>query len=282
MSDCHGGTWFEISQISGGGSRECTGQGDMNWLFHLTDAPFANITFLAGLPFLAVGIIGKLIIGKSVARIEPDRIGRMMSAIMGVVLISAGAYLHATSDRARQQSNNDQNSTKGRDSERSSVEKKATDHTAEKSSELHAGSNDQAMSAQKNPNDSVELLSATPQPGSHLERGQPLRFDIRLAYDLVSANVAILSLSTAQFRDSCNGTGGELVDAVDVPIQNGRHVIQISLTWSGDTGRATKGRIYGRGFLGFQPMFWVNNGGSRGERLKDFGTPAGYCYPFGP
>src|SRR5579863_4040379 len=52
----------------------------MDWLSHLTDAPFANILFLAGLAFLAIGIIGRI-----AGKIEPDRGGRLMSEIAGVV-----------------------------------------------------------------------------------------------------------------------------------------------------------------------------------------------------
>lgn len=252
----------------------------MDWLSHLTDAPFANILFLAGLAFLAIGIIGRI-----AGKIEPDRGGRLMSAIAGVVFISVGGYLHANSDRAKQQLSNDQNSSKGQDLQRSSAQKKVANHALEEASEGRTHSKEQKLkriSAPMNPNDSVELLSAMPQPGTNLERGRPLRFDIRLAYNFVSADAAILSVSTAQFRSRCNGTQGELVDAVEVPIQNGRHIIQISLTWSGDTGRATKGRIFGQGFLAFSPAFWANKSGSRGELLKHFEIPAGYCYPFGP
>ena len=140
----------------------------MDWLSHLTDAPFANILFLAGLAFLAVGIVGKLILGKSVARIEPDRIGRMISAIVGGVLISAGVYLHANSDGARQQFNNDLNNSKDQDTHKPDAEKKRTNHVVEKLSGAHARSNDQnpvAISPQKNPAGTFEgtweLISST-------------------------------------------------------------------------------------------------------------------------
>ena len=133
--------------------------------------------------------------------------------------------------------------------------------------------------------DSVELVAVSPKPGTHLGRGQPLPFGIAVTYNLVSADVAILSLSTAQFPASmgaCSGSGGELVDAIQVPIQRGRHEVKVSLTWSGDTGRASKGRVFGQGYIGFAPMFWANNNGSRGERLKFFGINPDFCYPFGP
>ena len=131
--------------------------------------------------------------------------------------------------------------------------------------------------------DSVQLGAVSPIPGTHLTRGQPLRFDIDLTYNLVSADTAILSLSTAQFMSSmggCNGSGGELVDAIEVPISRGRHQAKVSLTWSGDTGQKSKGRVFGQGYVGFAPMFWTSNNGSRAERLKYFGISQDYCYPF--
>lgn len=140
-------------------------------------------------------------------------------------------------------------------------------------------------SAAANTTDTVELVSVSPKRGTHLGRGQPLPFEIAVTYNLVSADVAIFSLSTAQFPASmggCSGNGGELVDAIQVPIQRGRHEVKVSLTWSGDTGRASKGRVFGQGYVGFAPMFWASNDGSRGERLKFFGINPDFCYPFGP
>ncbi len=131
---------------------------------------------------------------------------------------------------------------------------------------------------------SVALNSVEPISGTYLKRGQPVTFNINLSYNLTSADTAILSISTAQFRSSteqCAG-GGELTDAVQVPIVRGRHQAQVSLVWSGDTGASTKGRIFGSGFVSFLPMFWVNNNGARGERTNLFGTYTEYCYQFGP
>jgi hypothetical protein len=133
--------------------------------------------------------------------------------------------------------------------------------------------------------DSVALDSVVPKPGTYLKRGIPVTFNLGLSYNLVSADSAILSISTVQLRTStagCHGGNGELVDAVQAPIVRGRHQVQTKLAWSGDTGSTTRGRIYGSGYLSFSPMFWANNNGSRGARLDFFGTYAGYCYQFGP
>ena len=132
--------------------------------------------------------------------------------------------------------------------------------------------------------DSVRLETITPAPGTHLGRGQRVTFNVKLQYDLVSADAALLSLSTAQFRPTGGGClgNGELVDAIEVPITRGRHETQVSITWSGDTGQKSGGRIYGQGYLGFAPMFWASNNGARAGRLRYFGISQDYCYPFGP
>jgi hypothetical protein len=131
--------------------------------------------------------------------------------------------------------------------------------------------------------DSVQFNAVNPPPGTHLQRGNLVPFNIDLTYNLVSADTAILSVSTAQIRSTsgCSGSG-ELVDAIEVPISRGTHKTRLTLTWSGDTGLKSKGRIYGQGSLGFDPMFWASNNGSRGERLKYFGINTNYCYSFGP
>jgi hypothetical protein len=133
--------------------------------------------------------------------------------------------------------------------------------------------------------DSVALDSAVPAPGTYLKRGQPLTFNINVSYNLASANSALLSVSTVQLRASpagCKGGTGELTNAVDLPIVRGRHQAQVRLTWSGDTGSATKGSNYGSGYVSFSPMIWANSNGARGARLDFFGTDSKYCYQFGP
>jgi hypothetical protein len=131
--------------------------------------------------------------------------------------------------------------------------------------------------------DSVQLASVSPGLGTPVKRGQPFPFEILVDYNLTSADSAIMSVSVAQLPASavnCHGSGGELSDAVELPIVRGKHQVKMTLTWSGDTGAATKGRVYGRGFLTFVPMFWSNVNGRRGQRLNFFGLSSGYCYAF--
>jgi hypothetical protein len=132
--------------------------------------------------------------------------------------------------------------------------------------------------------DSVVIDSATPAPGTNLKRGAPIPFDLVVTYNLVSADSAILSISTAQLRASpamCSGNG-ELSDAVEVPIQRGKHAGKVHVTWSGDTGLSTKGRVYGSGFVAFTPMFWASENGHRRNRIGTFPVDTRYCYAFGP
>jgi hypothetical protein len=133
--------------------------------------------------------------------------------------------------------------------------------------------------------DSVAIDSVVPSSGTYLKRGQPITFSLTISYNLVSADSAILSISTAQLRSSpmgCAGGSGELSDAVQVPIVRGKHQTHANLTWSGDTGLSTKGRIYGSGYVSFDPMFWATNNGARANRIAYFGTYSNYCYQFGP
>ena len=121
--------------------------------------------------------------------------------------------------------------------------------------------------------DSVQILGISPAAGSTLRRGAPLTFNIRVAYSLQSMDTAILSMSVAQVREGplqCAGKEGELTDATQVPIERGEHKVDIALTWSGDTGAATSGRIAMKGYLLFVPMFWRSNGGARGDRIRVF------------
>jgi hypothetical protein len=132
--------------------------------------------------------------------------------------------------------------------------------------------------------DSVQLVSVSPEPGAPLKRGGPVPFEMLVDYNLASVDSAILSVSVAELPASgaqCQGTGGELSDAVEKPIVRGKHQVKVLLTWSGDMGAATKGRVYGKGFLTFVPMFWANVDGHRAARINFFGKTTSYCYEFG-
>ena len=133
--------------------------------------------------------------------------------------------------------------------------------------------------------DQIKFISARTESGYTVERGKPVPMVVTLAYTLASRDKAILSLSSAQFRDAyhCAG-GGELVDAVEREVQKGSGTITIHIVWSGDTGEHSKGRIFGRGSLSFMAMFWedknTGDGPNRGERFGLFSLYQDYCAAF--
>jgi hypothetical protein len=65
---------------------------------HLVDAPLANVLILAGIAFLAVGVIGKIS-----GKIEPGNTGRVLSGLVGIALLVYGIYAHGQSDAAQAQ-----------------------------------------------------------------------------------------------------------------------------------------------------------------------------------
>src|SRR5215475_2553891 len=64
---------------------------------HLIDAPLANILILAGLAFLAIGVLGKIS-----GKIEPGTSSRVMSGVLGLALVFYGVHTHTTADAATQ------------------------------------------------------------------------------------------------------------------------------------------------------------------------------------
>jgi|SRR5579862_1822733 len=65
---------------------------------HLVDAPLANILILAGIAFLAVGVLGKIS-----GKIEPGNTGRVLSGLVGIALLVYGIYAHGKNDAAQAQ-----------------------------------------------------------------------------------------------------------------------------------------------------------------------------------
>jgi hypothetical protein len=135
--------------------------------------------------------------------------------------------------------------------------------------------------------DSISFVAARTLDGRPVQRGGPVPMEVTLRYNLESHDSAILSLSTAQFRNPnrCEGGSGELVDAEQRVVQRGSGFITINITWSGDTGEHSKGRIYHTGSLSFMGMFWKDVGGGRGPAnqwqrygLYDFYND--YCVTF--
>ena len=65
----------------------------MDFLQHLVDAPVANILIVAGLLFLGIGAVGKV-----TGKIEPDRAGRLVTGVLGLILLIVGVLIHVGAD----------------------------------------------------------------------------------------------------------------------------------------------------------------------------------------
>jgi hypothetical protein len=60
---------------------------------HLTDAPLPNLLIIAGLVFLGIAVVGKVS-----GKIEPDRLGRIASGVLGIALLIGGISIHSSAD----------------------------------------------------------------------------------------------------------------------------------------------------------------------------------------
>lgn len=64
-----------------------------DFLQHLVDQPIANVIALAGLAFLFVAAVGKI-----TGKIDPDTVGRVLSGVLGLILVPGGLFLHYIQD----------------------------------------------------------------------------------------------------------------------------------------------------------------------------------------
>jgi hypothetical protein len=88
----------------------------MDFLQHLIDAPVANILIVAGLLFLGVGAVGKV-----TGKIEPDKSGRLMAGVLGLILLIVGVIFHVGADAANKSASN-QTQTDSKQAESSPVQ----------------------------------------------------------------------------------------------------------------------------------------------------------------
>jgi hypothetical protein len=63
------------------------------FLQHLVDEPIANMIALTGLALLFVAAVGKI-----TGTVEPDARGRIVSGILGLILVPGGLVLHRFQD----------------------------------------------------------------------------------------------------------------------------------------------------------------------------------------
>ncbi len=102
------------------------------------------------------------------------------------------------------------------------------------------------------PTDSIAVVSVN-QPGEpggiSLKSGNPAVWNVKVQYTLTTVERARLSLSLDQFADrtGCTGSDVQTPAVKTVPITRGTHELEIPITWPGDTGAGTNGRVYGAG-----------------------------------
>jgi len=111
------------------------------------------------------------------------------------------------------------------------------------------------------PVDSVQFVSVKTKNDAPIQRGKPMDMKVTVHYTLVSQKSAKLSIGTAQYRDPhCKGNGDTPTSAERV-VHRGSKTVTFSLTWPGDTGMKSKGRVYSSGALSFTAILWNDNGG---------------------
>jgi hypothetical protein len=112
------------------------------------------------------------------------------------------------------------------------------------------------------PVDSIQFVSVKTKHDVPIARGKPIDMEVTVRYTLVSQKSAKLSLSTAQFPHSQHCTGSSsLVTAQEIVVHRGSKTVTIPITWPGDSGEKSKGRVQGSGWLSFTGMLWKDNGG---------------------
>jgi len=134
--------------------------------------------------------------------------------------------------------------------------------------------------------DSIALLSVKQTHGHGLERGQPAEMTVTIQYTLATRDSAILKLSLDQFpnRESCispsegSGASAPLTLAVrEVAVSRGTHELMVPVTWPGDTGDGTDGRIFGAGAVSFHASMRTDHPDYE-FLIRRFGTE--YCMRF--
>src|SRR5260370_28150324 len=63
---------------------------------HLVDAPLPNLFVVAGLIFLAIAVVGRVS-----GKIDPSLGGRVLSGVLGVLLVVSGVYWHSATDTVK-------------------------------------------------------------------------------------------------------------------------------------------------------------------------------------
>jgi len=109
--------------------------------------------------------------------------------------------------------------------------------------------------------DSVEFVSVKTKNDAPIQRGKPIDMKVTVHYTLVSVKSAKLSIGAAEFHDPHCKVSGSTPTSAEMVIHKGSKTETFSLTWPGDTGMKSKGRVMGSGSLSFTAILWNDNGG---------------------
>jgi hypothetical protein len=135
---------------------------------------------------------------------------------------------------------------------------KAQSMSAEQATQTTAAT---AATAASQPVDSVEFISVKTKDDVPIQRGKPIDMKVTVHYTLVSVKSAKLSIGLAEFRDAHCKASGSTPTSAEMVIHKGSKTATFSLTWPGDTGMKSKGRVMGSGSLSFTAILWNDNGG---------------------
>ena len=100
--------------------------------------------------------------------------------------------------------------------------------------------------------DSLVLRSVKANSNPTFLRGQPAALLASIQYTLVSQDKAILEINLDQFPSTLTCSRDlqgmiRLLPMSRIPITRGTHVIEVPLTWPGDTGEGAAGQVFGKG-----------------------------------
>jgi len=134
--------------------------------------------------------------------------------------------------------------------------------------------------------DSIALIQVKQVHGDALQRGSPVDMLVELRYTLAARDRAFLTLSLEQFpiRETCASSleGGSVAVVLtpvmkEIPIVRGTHALEIPITWPGDTGEGTNGRVFGAGTISFRAAMRIDRPNYQ-FLTRNFGTE--YCVRF--
>jgi len=134
--------------------------------------------------------------------------------------------------------------------------------------------------------DSIALVNVRVAHSDSLQRGRAAELIVTLQYTLAARDQAFLKLSLDQFsnRESCvissdgkRAPAFQMAAEKEVSVVRGTHTLVIPITWPGDTGEGTGGRIFAAGAISFHASLRTDHPDYE-FLVRRFGTQ--YCMRF--